>query len=232
MPKPVNNIHDKFVKELLSNREVAEAFLQEYLPKNIVEALDFKTMTYLNTSYLSKQLQASFSDMVWRITTYDNEAVRVCLLLEHKSYPDANAAFQMFEYMALGYQTQLKNKQGLELILPVLYYHGQDKWQFKAVSEHFEQLPVQFQPYIPKYETIFVNLNDLSHAQIQNLQHGLLRAALLLQHNYFNPEKLNNSIRNILESLNPYLDLNPTDFIFGFFMKLLDKCILLMPRMH
>jgi predicted transposase/invertase (TIGR01784 family) len=157
--------------------------------------------------------------MVWRIDTHDNEALNVCLLLEHKSYPDANVAFQMLEYIALGYQTQLKNKQGLELILPILYYHGQEKWQFKAMSAHFEHLPTHFQPYIPKYETVFMNLNELSQSQIQNLQHGLLRAALLLQSNYFNPEKLNNSVRNILESLNPYLELNPTDFIFVYLIQ-------------
>jgi predicted transposase/invertase (TIGR01784 family) len=48
-------------------------------------------------------------------------------LLEHKSYPDTNVAFQMLEYIALGYQTQLKNTQELELTVPVLYYHGQEK---------------------------------------------------------------------------------------------------------
>ncbi|TAF28562.1 MAG: Rpn family recombination-promoting nuclease/putative transposase [Runella slithyformis] len=219
MPKPPTNIHDKFIKELLSNRDVAEAFLREYLPQAVVEILDFKTMTYLNTSYLSKQLQASYSDMVWRIATHHHEAIKVCLLLEHKSYPDPNVAFQMLEYMALGYQTQLKNKQGLELILPVLYYHGQDKWQFKSVSQHFEHLPLPFQPYVPSYKTSFVNLNDLSQAQIMGLKHGLLRAALLLQHHYFDPEKLNNSISNILESLNPYLHLNPTEFIFVYLIQ-------------
>lgn len=151
MLKQHNNIHDKFIKELLSNKDIAEAFLQEYLPKKIVEVLDFKTMTYLNPSYLSKQLQASYSAMVWRISTLNNEAVKVCLLLEHKSYPDANVAFQMLEYIALGYQTQLKNKQRPELIVPVLYYHGQEKWQFKSVKQHFSQLPAHLQLYVPSY---------------------------------------------------------------------------------
>lgn len=219
MPRKVQNIHDKFIKELLSNREVAESFLREYLPQQVVSLLDFQTMTYLNTSYLSKQLQASYSDMVWQISTLENETVRVSVLLEHKSYPDANVAFQMLEYIALGYQTQLKNKQGLELIIPVLYYHGLEKWQFKSISQHFENLPDEFKIYIPNYATETIDLNSLRQEQILGLRHGLLRAALLLQQTYYDAEGLNNSIKNILESLNPYLDLNPTEFIFVYMIQ-------------
>ncbi|MDZ7935736.1 MAG: Rpn family recombination-promoting nuclease/putative transposase [Emticicia sp.] len=219
MPRKVQNIHDKFIKELLSNREVAESFLREYLPQQVVALLDFGTMIYLNTSYLSKQLQASYSDMVWQISTLESETIRVSVLLEHKSYPDANVAFQMLEYIALGYQTQLKNKQKLELILPILYYHGQEKWHFRSISQHFENLSDEFKTYIPTYTTEFIDLNALNQQQILGLRHGLLRAALLLQQNYYSAEGLNNSIKNILESLNPYLDLNPTEFIFVYMIQ-------------
>ncbi|MFN3590413.1 MAG: Rpn family recombination-promoting nuclease/putative transposase, partial [Spirosomataceae bacterium] len=49
----INNIHDKFVKELLANREVAIAFLSEFLPSEIVILFDFDTLIYEPTSYLN-----------------------------------------------------------------------------------------------------------------------------------------------------------------------------------
>jgi predicted transposase/invertase (TIGR01784 family) len=217
MKKP-KHIHDTFVKQLLSQRDVAQAFLQEYLPPEVVKELDFKTMEYQNTSYLSKNLEASFSDMVWRIGMVDSQMIRVSILLEHKSYADPLVAFQMLEYVALGYKKQLENKQGLELIIPILYYHGKKKFRFKSVKNHFEKLPSIFQPYVPTYETAVVNLHDLSQDQIQSLQNGLLQAAFLFQKSYFDPERLNNSIKNILESLSPYSDLNSISYIFVYML--------------
>lgn len=50
MPQVIRNIHDKFVKDLLSKRELAIAFLEEYLPDEVTEILDFETLVYQNTS--------------------------------------------------------------------------------------------------------------------------------------------------------------------------------------
>ncbi|WP_165933433.1 Rpn family recombination-promoting nuclease/putative transposase, partial [Arundinibacter roseus] len=39
MPQRITNIHDKFVKDLLSQKELAIAFLQEYLPGEVAQIL-------------------------------------------------------------------------------------------------------------------------------------------------------------------------------------------------
>lgn len=95
MASKINNIHDKFIKELLSDRDVAIAFLQEYLPLEVVSALNFTSLKYQNTSYLSKELKDSYSDMVWSINSVSDEHIKICLLLEHKSYVETHAAFQI-----------------------------------------------------------------------------------------------------------------------------------------
>lgn len=43
MPRSLTNIHDKFVKELLSDKELAIAFLEELLPKSLVSLLEHKS---------------------------------------------------------------------------------------------------------------------------------------------------------------------------------------------
>lgn len=40
----ITNIHDKFIKQILSNKELAVEFLQQYLPEPLNSILDFETL--------------------------------------------------------------------------------------------------------------------------------------------------------------------------------------------
>lgn len=219
MPKRITNIHDKFVKDLLSTPELAIAFLEEYLPIEVVNILDFGSLTYQNTSYLSKELKASYSDMVWSITSKEDISLKICLLLEHKSYVEPNVNFQLLEYLALAYQKQLKEKKELELIIPILYYHGSEKWEYQSLQSHFTKFPIYLQKYLPNFAIEFINLQQLSQQQIQSLKHGLLRTALTVQRYYTDSEQLNKSIEQVLLNLNPYLESNFIDVIFVYLIQ-------------
>ncbi|TDB57115.1 Rpn family recombination-promoting nuclease/putative transposase [Arundinibacter roseus] len=219
MPQRITNIHDKFVKDLLSQKELAIAFLQEYLPGEVAQILVFESLSYQNTSYLSNNLKASYADMVWRVNTTLDFPLQICLLLEHKSYIDPQVNFQILEYLALAYQKQWKEKKPLELIVPILYYHGTQHWDYKPLISHFEQYPHFLHKYLPAYLTEFVNLQAMNGQHIQQLKHGLLRTALSIQRYYFDHKELNHNIEQILDSLNPYLDSNFIDVIFVYLLQ-------------
>lgn len=217
MPQ-INNIHDKFIKQLLSDKEIAIAFLRDFLPTEVTDFLDLGSLTYENTSYLSTELKESYSDMVWRINSKTDKQAKVCLLLEHKSYVDTYVGFQLLEYMALGYQKQLKEKKQLELIIPVVYYHGQEKWAYQPLPSFFEKYPDFLKAYLPAFKTEFINLQTLEQEQLQALGNGLIRSVLTIQRYYDNETELNNSITRILDSLNPYLESNLVYVIFVYLL--------------
>jgi predicted transposase/invertase (TIGR01784 family) len=177
MAKQINNIHDKFIKELLSQKEIAIAFLEQNLPFDLLQAIDIQSIEYENTSFLNVKLEESFSDLVFRFKS-EKSILKISLLLEHKSYIDANVAFQVLEYLALGYQKQLKSKKSIELIVPVIYYHGKDKWIYKDISIFFSEYSSILQKYIPNFQSEFIDLNDMTTDHILKLRNGLLRSAL------------------------------------------------------
>lgn len=214
--KSVNNIHDKFIKELLADKEVAVAFLEEFLPKEVLKFVKLETLTYESTSYLNQHLEDSFADLVWQVET-ETEPLKLCLLLEHKSYKDSFVAFQMLEYLAMGYQTQLKNKQSPTLIIPILYYHGKSKWKVKTLTDFFGKYPQDLQKFIPDYSFKFIDLQALNPEQVLQLQHGMLRSALLIQQNQYDFERIKNNFENIISSLEPYLQTNLSNSIFVYF---------------
>lgn len=219
MSHPIHNIHDKFMKQLLADKALAVSFLREYLPGDLAELIDFDTLAYQDTSYLNKELRSSFSDMVWRVQIYSEHRLRICLLLEHKSYADPKAAFQILEYLALGYQKQIREKRKPELIIPVLYYHGRKKWDYRKIDDYFQGLPLFLLRYLVKYESVFIDLQQMPVDRIRDLKNGLLRSAVLLQKHYFDPEELNRNISGILESLSPYLESNVVETIFVYLIR-------------
>jgi predicted transposase/invertase (TIGR01784 family) len=227
MAKQINNIHDKFIKELLSQKEIAIAFLEQNLPFDLLQAIDIQSIEYENTSFLNVKLEESFSDLVFRFKS-GKSILKISLLLEHKSYIDANVAFQVLEYLALGYQKQLKSKKSIELIVPVIYYHGKDKWIYKDISIFFSEYSSILQKYIPNFQSEFIDLNDMTTDHILKLRNGLLRSALLIQRTYFDPNALNSNILSIIKSLEPYLEENFINIIFVYLLQNsnLDKNIL------
>ena len=217
--KSVNNIHDKFIKELLADKGVAIAFLEEFLPKEVLKFVKLETLTYENTSYLNQSLEDSFADLVWQVGT-ETEPLKLCLLLEHKSYKDSFVSFQMLEYLTMGYQTQLKNKQSPTLIIPILYYHGKSKWKVKSITDFFKEYPQDLRKFVPDYSFKFIDLQALNPKQVLQLQHGMLRSALLIQQNQYDFERIKGNFENIISSLEPYLQTNLSNSIFVYFFSL------------
>ncbi|MBK9256156.1 MAG: Rpn family recombination-promoting nuclease/putative transposase [Saprospiraceae bacterium] len=210
MDESINNPHDKFVKEMLADREMAIAFLDEYLPENLRIVLKLEDLTYANTHYITPELSESFSDIVFRIPMKETNQkdVYVSLLLENKSTPEKYAAFQLLGYIANGYLTQFKNKEVIHPIIPVIYYQGKAKWKLKRIKDFFTAFPEDIQNYIPTFESIFISLMGMSDESLLALRNGMLYSAITLQKHRFNPELLEAHIERILTSINPYLSRN------------------------
>lgn len=214
MPRNITNIHDKFIKQILSNKELAVEFLQQYLPEPLSSILDFETLNQQDTSYITDELKTSYSDLIWGVKMKGRESLQISLLLEHKSSADPNTTFQLLKYLALGYQKQLREKKKPELIVPILYYHGKKSWKFKPLNEYFAVYPDLLKKYLPIFSAEFINLQEVPSEQIYAFKNGLLTSAVMLQKYCFDPQELAAHLERIVENLNPYSESNVTNSIF------------------
>lgn len=219
MPRNITNIHDKFIKQILSDKQLAIDFLQQYLPELLVRILDFSTLEQQDNTYITDQLKTSFSDLLWKVKIKGEENLQISLLLEHKSSPDPKTAFQLLEYLALGYQKQLREKKKPELIVPILYYHGQQNWKFKPIENYFASYPDILKEYLPVFATEFVNLQQVAPEQILALVNGMLSSAVMLQKYYSDSEGLAVHMDTIIENLAPYLESNIMETIFVYMIR-------------
>ncbi len=92
--------HDDFIRNILSNKEIAVDYFKNYLPDFVRERLDFSELTQLPDTYLSDDLKKTMSDIVYSCRLKETEAtVKVSLLIEHKSHPDKYTPVQIGGYI-------------------------------------------------------------------------------------------------------------------------------------
>jgi predicted transposase/invertase (TIGR01784 family) len=182
----LQNPHDRFFRETFSRLEVARDFLTEYLPSEVVAVLNLDTLELQKDSFVDQDLREHFSDLLYKVQLRDGDEANVYLLLEHKSSPDFQVAFQLLRYMVRIWERAQREKvRPLPPIIPIVVYHGREKWQ---VSENFTGLfegPEGIRPYWPNFRYELQDLSQYDKSDVRG--NSLLQAALLALMRSFDP---------------------------------------------
>ena len=206
MDKNLINSHDKFFKELFSNREKVKEFVSKTLPAEITQKLNLESLEIDKTEYVSKNLKTSFSDIVYNCIYGKNTKIKISLLFEHKSYPETYPHFQLLGYMLNIWQTQLNQNQDLTPVIPIIFYHGERNWTQKPFAEYFENTDEVIQKFIPKFDYQLIDTSTYTDQQIKKLFKSLeLQIGLLIMKNIYNEQKILQEITEIFAGINKVL---------------------------
>ena len=74
-------------------------FVTYYLPSSIVKQIDINTLEPQKDSFINKDLEEVFSDLLFKVDM-NREQGYLYLLFEHKSYQSRNIAVQLLKYMS------------------------------------------------------------------------------------------------------------------------------------
>ncbi|MCE7986096.1 MAG: Rpn family recombination-promoting nuclease/putative transposase [Caldilinea sp. CFX5] len=204
--KKLTNPHDRFFKQTLSRPEVATDLIRYYLPPEIVTLLDLTTVQIAKDSFVDKELQTHFSDLLYQVRTHDGNPAYVYTLFDHKSYSDSDVAFQLLRYKArIWEQLPRLDKNKLPPIVPVVFYHGVTRWMVDpAFAALFpEEMPASLLPFLPNFQYHIIDLSGYNDAEIRGAV--LLRVTLLL-FKYVLREDLREHLADILNLLNQLSD--------------------------
>lgn len=183
----------------MANKAIATEYFRNYLPEHVSAKLDFSTLTQISDTYLSDQLRKTISDIVFSCEKNGTSAqVKICLLVEHKSYPDKNTPVQIGGYIFSGLQKQIENKEELSIIIPVLLYHGKGKWKYQTLTALFKNPEPEWNQYLPDFEYVYNNLGDISDEQAETLTNRFLLASVLALKHSFEKEWLKLNAQRIL----------------------------------
>lgn len=177
--------HDAFFTAVFSDVERTKAYLKAFLPSHILQAVKIDTLTPEEGSFVDEQLRKTFADLIFSVETQSGQPSDLCLLFEHKSYPDKHAAFQILHYISSAMLKRVKANEPPRLVLPILMYHGQQPLAYLPIRHFFEPVDSAFQPYLPDFEYIFHNFLKIPDEQIEHIEPTLLSAALLVMKHFY-----------------------------------------------
>ncbi len=197
----VINPHDSFFRETFGRKEIAASFLREYLPEGIACQLDMKSLALVKDSYVDKELQHHFSDLLYSVQ-HRQGRMYLYFLFEHKSSPDPWIGLQLLRYQVKIWEQHRKQhpkEKKLPAIVPLVLYHGRQQWR---VSQRFRPLiepdSNDLDQFIPDFSYQLLDLSTMSDDQVRG--EVLERITLLLLKHIFNPA-LGNKLPEILTLL-------------------------------
>lgn len=175
--KHVNNPHDKIFKATFGMRSVIRGYLIDIFPKKFTDLLDLESLERESESYISKNLEETFSDLVWRCKLKTGRPILISFLFEHKSYKPKRPHLQIGEYQfgAYNIQNRTNPNEPLVQIVPIIVYHGQENWELiEPFESYFGEMESLFENFLPKFDFILTNIQSYSDNAIQTFQDRFL----------------------------------------------------------
>ena len=174
--KRVDKIDDKFFKKIFANAKNARDFLKKVLPVEIKKRLDFSAIDIENTNYISNEFKEGYSDIVVKAILKSKRGgkipVDIYFIIEHKSESDKAVFIQILKYMNFVWEKDIINKKNLRIIIPVVFYHGKQKWNLPEtfvdqfdVDDEFKQFMLNYRYVL--FDTNQWNLRDESNRELR-----------------------------------------------------------------
>ena len=152
--------HDSFFKKLMSDPDAVRHFLKGFLPVSISRKLDYDSLKVIDTEKTGRKYKKFYLDLSVECRLSGSES-EIYIVFEHKSYPDKLTLIQILNYCAVVWETNIRNREPLRPIIPVVFYHGRRKFN----------LPTDFSDYFDVDDTIREYLVDFSIVLFDTNQH-------------------------------------------------------------
>jgi len=196
------NIHNDFFITTLKDKKNAQDFLKEALPKEITSLINFENLEYCDNTYILPDFKNYFSDMVIK-TTIKEQPADIYFLLEHKSTPPkANELFlQILSYIFAMFQEDHKNKKDFRIVLPLVFYHGVQKWNIPTEFKELFKVDAIFKDNILNFNYTLYDTANLNLETGDYLDYNLkLKSSLIALKSAFDKKDLNSALR-VLDNL-------------------------------
>ena len=205
--KKVANSHDAFFKSTFSYPDIVQSYIENFMDKNLVQNIDFHSLTLDSTSYVTPDLEEFFADLVWT-ANYKTTNIKIAFLFEHKSYVVQNPHVQLMRYITEHLEKQIKNKEKLTIVIPIIIYHGDDEWKVRSFYDYFEGIDENLKQYIPNFNYQLTNLSDYNDQELIDMGIGKLLNVFLAMLHVRDLQYIRNNFETIFIAAEKYLPEN------------------------
>lgn len=157
-----------------------------------MQYVDLDVILPQKDSFIDEKLQESFSDLLFQ-TKILNEEGYLYFLFEHKSSPDPKIPLQLLKYIVNIWEARAKkvekDKWVLPIIIPLVIYHGPQKWhaprRLSDMMTGYTNFPYDLIGYIPDFTYQFFDFSFRSTLEIKG--DAILRIYHTMVNELFDP---------------------------------------------
>jgi predicted transposase YdaD len=168
--------HDKLFKTGFANPATACSFFEQHLAPEVFNSIDWETLAYENTSFVSAEMRNSESDLLYtvRLRGKPSQNCFLYILWEHTSSENRFALLNLLSYMAGIWKRHVehaKNAETLPPILPVLLTQNKQRWeipeQFRSLFPSREILGEGLESYLVDFRSRVIQLAEMGMEEIR-----------------------------------------------------------------
>lgn len=121
--------HDHFFRAVMKQPKVRKEFLENYLPAQVIELIDFKKIELMPADFITISNKKLDSDLICKMPIANKEAYLVTLI-EHQSTADPMMPLRIMRYTCEIMHKHSKKNKTLPLVIPLVIYHGKKAYNY------------------------------------------------------------------------------------------------------
>ncbi|HFA48302.1 MAG TPA: hypothetical protein ENJ95_04705 [Bacteroidetes bacterium] len=192
-----NSPHDRFFHFAFSHRSLYIDFFDQLVPKKFRDLLLIESIEPVEGTFLNKRLQRFFSDKLFSAKLKTGGRVTLACLVEHKSFVPPFIYHQLEQYVVAKREHDRKNKKPLSATIPIVIYHGKEKWKKKPPFAYYGGLPKELRRFVNAPDYILIDVTKFSKKKIMSLRRGYLVNTLLAMKYSHRPSLLDRNYGDI-----------------------------------
>ena len=123
--------HDAFFIRAMSDLRIAQDFLQQNLPPDLLATIDLSTLDVCKDRFIDVGLKSRSTDILYRfVLKGSTRPVYVATLIEHRSTPHKAMPLRVLYYQAQIMQRHWESEGTVPLVYGLVYYNGKTPWKY------------------------------------------------------------------------------------------------------
>lgn len=173
--------HDALFRALVSNPSRAGALLADYLPREVADLIDPGTPPEaVEGSFVDADAAKTQCDALFRVRLRTGHEARIYVILEHKSFVDADTPLQILKYLVNIWLREIEAgaaRDGLPPIIPLVIFHGKGRWTAARSVMEMIDAPEEIRPFLQEFAYVLHDLGDIEPLRLSRAPE--VRAGLL-----------------------------------------------------
>ena len=117
------------------------------------------------------------------------------------------------------YETSIKQQQSPMVVIPIVFYHGTQKWKYFTFDSMFGNVDDTMKKYLPIFEYILVDTHNLTNKNINQLfDLQTLKGSVMLMKNIFDKENFWKNFEEMIRFLPDILSTQTGQTFFESFL--------------